>query len=254
MNWFYASIGAPLLPITDLHISVLIRGANRLETTGTTPGRGPRTPLIPHHLLMLRNQLNLQTLYHRHLWLAILLAFHGLLRLEDYTAHTPLSAYLTISHCSFIPHLAALRLNIPHGKTDQQSVGTSIYIGASNNHLLCPVRAFLTSRANEPQLSPLIPNNNNTHCLLRAEFDRDFRQLLSKAGLSHQKFSSHSLRRGGATARYLDNHPPEAIRRQGRWSHQGTTWAAYIQPSNEDYEIWSKYPLHIWCLGGSALI
>ena len=252
-NWLLAASNRPTLDTQNLAISILIRGATRLATasngtSGTAPNRGPRTPLMPWHLLLLREKVNLEKQDQAELWWIIIAAWTGLMRLQDYTvppggAPTVLNKHLTMVK---MQQHTVLRVEIPKSKTDQQRLGAVIFLGPTSDERLCPIRAFLRVRAFHQQPDAALFTNEYSRPLQRRQFEQHFQQLLVSCGLDGQRFSSHSLRRGGATTRFLAKHSPEQIRRQGRWASQSNTWQRYVDPSANDIALFQRSPIAMW--------
>ena len=114
---------------------------------------------------------------------------------------------------------------------------------AKDSHL-CPVRIFrkmckLIPAYNDAPLF-LLPNNK---VITYSMFQSKFRYCIHKIGLSAEKFSTHSFRRGGATLLFRAKVPADKIQFMGDW--RSDAYKKYLAFSLEDKiqisEVMNKY-------------
>ena len=77
-----------------------------------------------------------------------------------------------------------------------------------------------------------VPMEGANKALSYNQFTRIFRKWLDQAGYPAQKYSSHSLRRGGATWAAHCGLPPPVIKLLGDWRSQ--TFLKYVDMSLQD--------------------
>ncbi|MGE3920798.1 MAG: site-specific integrase [Gammaproteobacteria bacterium] len=155
----------------------------------------------------------------------LLLGFFGAFRRSELTA-------IQFEHLQF--HEKGLEIVIPRSKTDTTGEGSLVAI-PHTHQTICPVM----------QLKKWLKNSNIQCGFIFRRMHKN--QRLSEAPLASQnvnfimktiakvcrlpnaeKFSSHSLRRGFATAASQKGAPFLTIMRHGRWKHQGTVMG-YIE-------------------------
>ena len=112
-------------------------------------------------------------------------------------------------------------------KADQEAFGSCKTMGATGEAFLCPVRALEELRAvagrrfapgPESHL-PLFRWGNGTSLTLKRTEVQVILQKAAKAeGLPSDRFMSHSLRIGGASALFQASGEIELVKRMGRWS------------------------------------
>ena len=89
---------------------------------------------------------------------------------------------------------------------------------AISGSILCPVKAF-------KHYFRLVPARDNYICftllvnkvLTYDKFHQVFRETVSRAGYDAQRYSSHSLCRGGTSWSYKDGVPEQRIKLMGNW-------------------------------------
>ena len=111
-------------------------------------------------------------------------------------------------------------------KTDQLCFGESKTLKSTGVHVLCPVEALLRMKKAWPTrfikthgdaLKPLFRWANG-NVLKRTEVQSLLQQAARGVGLPPERFMSHSLRIGGATALFQSTGEIELVKCQGRWS------------------------------------
>ena len=153
---------------------------------------------------------------------AFCLAFHGLLRVSEYTSpsarlfrprlHATVGD-LQWSHSSYTFHLK-------RSKTDQCGHGTTITLYKCSG-LTCPYRSMAQYLAHTdtkaPHTTPLF-HFADGHPLTRRTLLKHLRRLLQRAGFQAHNFNTHSFRIGGATSAAALGIPYHSIQQRGRWS------------------------------------
>ena len=154
---------------------------------------------------------------------AILLAFFGMLRVSEYTApsistYEP-SCHLGINDVGVNWQRQIMHVNIKISKTDPFREGATVRIPVLANEL-CPVRAMLRFLVTRPPIRGPLFQFCDGRFLTRAHITA----LLTRAFPNNQRISSHSFRRGGATALANSGTPDYIIQLLGRWKSD-----AYLQ-------------------------
>ncbi len=205
-------------PDPTQHPSVSKTLAGILRTHGKPKDKAP--PLLPEDLLKIVNYLTEEQTLHAYRDSALLqLAFFGAFRRSEIVA-------ICYEHIEWKEQ--GIDILIPHSKTDQINEGQYCAVPYGNVQL-CPVRALklwlgqsgITTgpifRRVHPQgqlsNTPLAPLSMSNILKKRAQNAK-----LKGA----ENFSSHSLRRGLATAASRDGASLPSIMRQGRWKNVNT--------------------------------
>ena len=111
-------------------------------------------------------------------------------------------------------------------KSDQLAFGESKTLRATGKKHLCPVEALMRMRCKWPtrfqkghsdSLKPLFRWSAG-QSLKRTEVQSFLQQAARGVGLPPERFMSHSLRIGGATALYQSTGEIEVVKGMGRWS------------------------------------
>ena len=196
----------------------VIRGIKR--TQGARFKKPPRIPITPELLTQLgRNLWNSTNKLQDKLmlWTAMLTAFHGFLRVSEYTASHVRSFDPLVTLCYedvTINSLNSITINIKASKTDPFRQGTSIHL-FRNNSPLCPVQALMSFRASHPNKTGPLFTWHDGRYLTRSGLAR----VLMKIKPKHlRSMSSHSFRIGAATTAAAAGYPRWLIQALGRWS------------------------------------
>ena len=170
-------------------------------------------PISPSHLKAMYQFINLDNPQDLALWCCILVGFFGLLRKksicpeEDLASLDPVQI-LTVRKVSVHKDKGMAFLYINFAKTMQFGQKDLIIPLVSNNcKALDPIYHLdlLFSRTKAPLDCPAFSYRKSSGSLGHIShkmFTSKLKNLLSRAGLSPEKFSGHSLRRGGATFLY----------------------------------------------------
>ena len=215
---FFSDITGHHLDIKPLHrLYRVLRGIKR--TQGSQVKRPPRIPITPPILTQLghnlwNSSLNLQDKLM--LWAAMLTAFHGFLRVSEYTSShvkkfDPLS---TLCHRDIAIQPTSIALRIKASKTDPFRQGAIIHLFRNNTHL-CPVQA-LTSYVNSRPCGagPLFAWQDGRYLTRQG-----FATILARIKPQHiTSMSSHSFRIGAASTAAAAGFPRWLIQALGRWT------------------------------------
>lgn len=199
----------------------LLRGIKREKGNEVTK----KLPLTPQHLLLIRSCLNLESPSDANFWAACLVGFFGFLRRanllpQSAAAHKPT---VNLSRVHFSPHSWGLAVKIVHSKTNQfKEREIIIALPSLPGHQLCPVSAILRAFALTPTVPALGPAFWHVQAaglqpLTKSQFARKLSTTLVELGFPADKYSGHSLRRGGASWALACGIPAEIIQLMGDW-------------------------------------
>ena len=154
---------------------------------------------------------------------AVSLAFHGLLRVSEFTSPTPYNtiARRTLSRKDIrLQSKISMTIHLRASKTDQKHQGNYLVIGATGTST-CPVhlmRRYLTI-CNHHHTKPHLPlfHFPSHYNLTAPAFTKILRECIRATGRNPKHYASHSLRIGGATAAAAAGIPPTTIKELGRW-------------------------------------
>ena len=214
-------------------LKLLKRGIKRAKGQQPTKVRRSITGQL---LYKLRKQLWRETALHRHeqamLWAAFTTAFFGLLRSAEFTAPKTFEPKVHLSGKDVRVGRRQATIHVKSSKTDPYRHGAKVTIGRTRSHI-CPV-AVLRAYRKTPQFHcslrhPLFWFRNKVS-LSRQALSKYLRRLLHQAGVSPEKYDTHSFRVGGATAAAQSGLPGWTIKRMGRWA--SNAYQTYIQPTS----------------------
>ena len=157
------------------------------------------------------------------MWSALTLAYHGLLRVSEYTSTAP-AIQLTLDRI----HLSAnsATVDLPFTKTCQYGQGTKVTV-ARTNTFTCPVAALETYLRYRRMTPGVVFTHRTGHPLKAAKVNSLLRVALPGLGIS-----SHSLRIGGATTASKRSVTNQALRAAGRW--KSTAYQKYVRFNDDD--------------------
>ena len=177
------------------------------------------------------------------LWAACTLCFFGFLRAGEITvsndgAYDP-SVHLSVGDIAVddarTPRV--LRVAIKQSKTDPFRHGIDLFIGRTSTDL-CPVAAllsYLVVRGRSP--GPLFRYADG-RVLTRQRFVKAVRDALEEAGLTLDKYCSHSFRIGAATTAAARGIEHSVIKTLGRWKR--LAYLEYVQISRDQLANYSS--------------
>ena len=218
-------------PITGAKaLEMAVRGAKRLLASAKgAPKRKPKIPVTIALLEGLRSHFDLDVHEERVRWAILVCGVFGLMRLGELLG----SNALRWSHVSWIS-ADHIQLTLPASKTDPYRLGVAINFFGTDS-VACPVAALTDLFERWPKQLPRDGSMfamMNGKSLERKEFSSMLQARIDKleekwrVGLSGQRFSGHSLRRGGATSLALRGVSDAMIQVLGRW--QSDAYKRYI--------------------------
>ena len=157
-------------------------------------------------------------------WAAVLVAFFGLLRKSNLVPDTidNFNPNKQLCRGDIQVTSAFMLVNIKWSKTNQfRDRDVQMPIKALPGVPFCPVAAYtnmcrlVKGDAASPAFS--LPSKKGLKPITYAQFQKSFRGLIEKAGWDSSLFSTHSLRRGGASLAFRAKVPAEMIKAQGDW-------------------------------------
>ncbi len=125
-------------------------------------------------------------------------------------------------------------------KTDVFRAGTRVVVYATGT-LFCPVKLmarYLAGTRTQPLGSPLFTRMDGRY-VTRDHVNRLIKSMATAAGFEPRRFSTHSMRAGGATTLSLLGYPPAVIQQLGRWTSDA--YLAYIRlPEDQHREAMTR--------------
>ena len=200
-------------------------------------------PISPSHLIAMYRLINLSNPQDLALWCSILVGFFGLLRKkslcpdEDPSSLDPVQI-LTVRKVIVKRSEGIALLYINFSKTMQFGQKDLVIPLVSNNcKALDPIYHLdlLFTRTKAPPESPAFSyrtSSGNLAHITHRVFTSRLKNLLSRSGFSPEKFSGHSLRRGGATFLYQCGASALEIQACGDWA--STVFTRYLFVSLEE--------------------
>lgn len=196
----------------------LLRGIRRLSDRHRREPRLPVTVwLLPHLLRRLTTSPG-----DIHLGAAVVAGVFGLLRAGEFTAKIENPAdepprILTRSHCALSPDCVTLTLE--SSKTDPFRKGAQVKLFRTGG-FVCPWRWVQLALQHAPNKTPggALFQDSAGAPLTYTALQTGLRALVKAAGLDTTRYSTHSLRIGGATSLALLGTPPYVIKHMGRWT------------------------------------
>lgn len=202
-------------------LDTILKGVKR-QKGGEVIRKHPITPSI---LLSIKSILDFAVPFDVVFWAACLVGFFGLLRKSNLfpPSATGHNKDKHISRQSFIFRPWGIELLISWSKNNQYRERTqAIPLVMLPAHNLCPVTA-VKAAFNCVVQSPLdgpafvVPGKQGPKPLLYGQFVTKLKKCIKIIGLEPQAYSSHSLRRGGATWAARIGLPPDMIQMMGDW-------------------------------------
>ncbi|KDO17123.1 hypothetical protein SPRG_17466 [Saprolegnia parasitica CBS 223.65] len=228
VSWYHRCVTGYGVGLDAGHATALA-GLERLEPTH--PGREPVTAGF---LQAQRANINLYNAKDRSIWGATVMGFFYFMRCSEYAA-TAAGTHLRLRDVSFaantgaVPHSYADAVSVTiffrSSKTDQAGAGTARTLYKSGNPELCPVGAawFLTQNCKRIGAGPDDPlccfadTNDRRHHVSGEMVSKALKSTARSLGLDPERYSSHSLRSGGATALFLGGATDLTVQQFGCW-------------------------------------
>lgn len=202
----------------DERLAVYIRGCRKKDRSRTRPLRVPITVWCLARFLRVAN---LSTHAGHSLFGALVVGHHGLLRASEFVSKTVTRPSLLRRHVSFETPVALpprALLFIAQSKTDVFHEGATVALSANGGDL-CPVRWLREVLANAPRKDPdaAVFQRADGSPASYDDLQAFIKALCASAGLDSARFSTHSLRIGGATTLMKLGFAADAIQKLGRW-------------------------------------
>lgn len=224
-------------------VKLTLTGLDKLNTR--IPNK--KFPILIEHLKAIHSVINLNETNDVVLWTMILVAFFGMLRKSQFGAISRKDFKVTeqLTRADFTFTLEGLLIRVQWSKTQQKhNYIHEIPISSMTHSVLCPVTAYthminlIPGKSTDPafgipnQLGEIIP-------LSKSDIDRMLKLVLEKCGIDTNKYSFHSLRRGGASLASAVGATDSQICAIGHWV--SSCYRGYIShsPSNL-YQVSSK--------------
>lgn len=207
------------LPFEGINVKLTMKGLKRVLAKPVDQAR----PIDPYILTSIHGMLDMSCELELVVWCSLLFSFFLMLRSSQLFPKTSASRYITniIRHkdVKFVDGILLVR--ITWSKTIQfQQKCLILPLAVIPNSVLCPVTAYLEmlkvvdTRSSSPLFS--LRGKHITY----AQYTVIFRKLLCRAGYDGSQFTSHSLRRGGATWAFKKGVPENLIKTQGDWASE----------------------------------
>ena len=221
-------------PLADnFHLKTLLNGIRRSSRKSMCQ----KLPLTIGHLTQIRSVLDLNAIPDACFFAILTTCFFGLLRIGNVTRGSHDPSFVTRGDVVFCA--CGLLLRVRRSKTIQ--FGERLHnavLPSYPGHPLCPVSAlrnFLALSGDGFDSSVCLFSFRNRHSLFvpSAYWVRSkLRKILSQLHLPSSSFSTHSLRRGGATWLLNAGVPLHVIRLLGDWKSDAVF--QYLRPSPEN--------------------
>ena len=203
-------------PLTGtLQLDLVLRGIKRSKTSSTDR----RLPIIPLILQSILGVIKRDPASFTNIMMWAACWYFAFLRCGEFTVNGSFDPdhHITLQEISrqlpksfTTQHLFA--------KTDQDSVGITLYVGKTSNEI-CPVTAilsYLVARSHKNQSGPLFIQEDG-HPLPRESLVTWLRSNLVSAGINATHFSGHSFRIGAASVAAARGVADSIIQSLGRW-------------------------------------
>ena len=215
--FFHGMWGLDYVSMSTTSIKSLLAGIKNVQNTPTMQ----KDPILPAHLRKMSSVVSLANQYHRLTWTAVLLMFRTLLR---------------VSHIVTSPHqllrkdikFTTYGLDVLVHTSKTSKVLERIPVNKLSSSEICPVYYLKELFQLYPRSgsSPLF-STRSVKTFTYTEFRSMFKKFLRLANITGD-YSSHSLRRGGATFMSQSGCSLSEIRQRGLWKSDCVT--RYIKP------------------------
>lgn len=211
-------------------LSLAKRGAARAHHPTQRPREPITLPILHRMLRVLKSCRGISRPNQTMLRAAFCLAFHGFLRVSEYTIPTAraFDSRRHATHEDIEWHKRWFTFTLKVSKTDQLGRGTRIHLQRTRR-LTCPhtaMKRYRHQRHGAPPASPLFTFRDGTP-LTPPSCRHHLRKLLAHAGYRPERFNTHSFRIGAATSAAAAGATSREIKRRGRWRSRAVK--AYIR-------------------------
>ena len=218
LNRYHRQLFQVELPRTALYQQTRVGIENYY---GNTAASAAKTALTLDDLCEFARHLDTRYFEHARDWCASLLAFFGLLRINEYRNSG-------LRHGQVRLTSYGVDITVVRSKTSNIPVVVSL---TSRNDQLRPARALghylgffralsLPSRPDDPLFVTRLQNQSVVMATTDSEFIARLRELITAAfpDRDPSRYAGHSFRRGGASALQLAGVPAAVIQKHGRWT------------------------------------
>ena len=230
--------GADPTGLQSPQLDLTLRGIARLVNTPPTQAY----PLTPRILTEIRGLLNFNSVLDVVFWSVLLMGFYSLARISN---------LVKTNKNSFQPSRRQVMLGeklmlLTFTKTKTIQFGQralKIPIMVQPDSPLCPVQAYklMLEVIPAPKDSPafVLPSKGSLIPFTYSHFQTRLKDLIAQTGRNPKLYSSHSMRRGGATTAFMAGVPLSVIQLQGDWATD--SYLRYIKlPAAERLELAEK--------------
>ena len=230
LNRYHRELFQVELPRTALYQQTRVGIENYY---GNTAASAAKTALTLDDLCEFARHLDTRYFEHARDWCACLLAFFGLLRINEYMTSG-------LRHGQVRLTSYGVDITVVSSKTSKIPVVVSL---TSRNDQLCPARALshylgflrilsLPSRPDDPLFVSRLQNQAVVTATTDSEFIARLRELITTAfpDRDPSRYAGHSFRRGGASALQLAGVPAAVIQKHGRWTSDA--FRAYLDATS----------------------
>ena len=227
----HREIGLPDPTHHNHQLTLVLRGIRRQHNPNTSRRREPITPpLLARMVRYIRNSARLSPLDRRMLSAAFTLAFHGFLRVSEFTMppHTRFNPRLHPSTSHVELHRRYYTFYLPHSKTDQLHRGYTIRLTGATPVTMCPVRHMRAYLRTRPSMQGPLFTFSDGRPLTRHLCLHYLRSSLRYLGRNPEDFNTHSFRIGAATTAAHKGASEATIQHLGRWRSNAVK--TYIRP------------------------
>lgn len=219
----------------SVDLKLTLRGLKRLKSH--TPRQA--APMSPHILRKFYGLLDLSSQVDVVLWALLLIAFFTMSRKSNLvtTGKERFNPRKQLSRADILVGRKGLLVMFRWSKTNQ--FGEKVHmvpVMAVPNSVLCPVRAYKRMLKLLPGSSSLpafhIRVGDSLQPVNYYLLQKFIQEGVSQLGLEPALFSSHSLRRAGATWAFKSEVPGELIKSHGDWASE--CYLRYLELSTED--------------------
>ena len=216
---FYTLSGF-LLDTTHPVIDILLKSLKRQMSAASKP----KAPLTPEQIVLISHIIDSSDPKQFTFYVALLIHFFSIVRKSNLLPPSK-SSYSKFKHLSrgnVMITESCLVLTLPWTKTLQ--AGEDIFtlpIAAVPDSVIDPVASYkqLVERFPVPNDFPAFSysDGNNIHILTQNDYVQLLKNSLQKLNIPSQAYSSHSVRRGGASLMHQAQVPVSLIKHQGTW-------------------------------------
>lgn len=219
----HALLELPFAAAGSIELKLTLRGLKRVKRHVVRQA----APLSPRILSGIHELLDLNKPFDATMWALLLIAFFTLSRKSNLvvTGAKPFDSSRQLCRSDVMIHENGLLVQFRWSKTNQFGGKVLLVpVLAVPNSVLCPVRAYrrmvqlVPTRGDGPAF--MLNVNNVGHPVSYYVLQKFIKKSVARLGLDPALFSSHSLRRAGASWAFKAQVPGELIQTHGDWASQ----------------------------------